>query len=527
MVFTSEASGPLVMRTSTISSLTSLLTKGSGSSVCTRGRANATTDCTTAEVGDWKYLVVDPNGIRARADPCYSKATKVPKATRFKEGMVIDVDCRRRAGWTVWLRLKDTNSSACWLFDVSPKDKRVRMVEVEMVSGQWQYEVVTDEVSILPCPSMAIAKAAWRGKEAGWTVLENKDIVEVTERVRPLQGRGAFLHLADGRGWVLDFVDGRRVIQRYGTPQGCISVIECPYEAGNEVHGSPRSSFLPMQFSHSLSLGQDSAASANDGVDPPELGEWDYLVLDSKGMSLRRRPAYDTREKLKQRIEEGDIVSVVERRPGDNVTFLRVSKPPGWAFDRQPGHGSRMRMMEVNVDKGNWYYTVVAEGGASFRTRCTFSDSAKVGKGLQKGSLIAVSERMKNDGTVFLRSKETGLWVYDQKNGGEVMRGPMDVEVLPASTMASVSCELQLLSAPTNARWALTKVRLLTQARVEVQLIFNDEGVQWAFVSKQNTPDMEGWAPCESLCLLDGRDSGRDTVSSQGGAWGGAPLLAY
>ena len=42
------------------------------------------------------------------------------------------------------------------------------------------------------------------------------------ERVRPIQMKGTFLRLADGRGWALDFLDGRQVLQRVTAGQDSV-----------------------------------------------------------------------------------------------------------------------------------------------------------------------------------------------------------------------------------------------------------------------------------------------------------------
>merc|ERR1719476_1169578 len=85
------------------------------------------------ERGIWHYLVVDPHGIRARLEPRYSRGTKNNDTYfRYREGTIVTIERRRRGGWTKWL-----SCSEGWLFDVSPKDKSVRMLEVDVAHGDW------------------------------------------------------------------------------------------------------------------------------------------------------------------------------------------------------------------------------------------------------------------------------------------------------------------------------------------------------------------------------------------------------
>merc|ERR1719258_422379 len=125
-------------------------------------------------------------------------------------------------------------------------------------------------------------------------------------------------------------------------------------------------------------------------------------------MSVRCKPTYDPKQKTSRRIHEGEIVVATERRFGDGMTFLKLDCPQGWVFDRQPGSKSRVRMMEANVERGTWHYIVTAESGIALRTRCSFSDNTKCGKGPEKGALIEVSQRELDTAKEDLKEFEEG-----------------------------------------------------------------------------------------------------------------------
>merc|ERR1711904_646343 len=125
---------------------------------------------------------------------------------------------RRKSGWTKWVYCKE----ACgWLFDVSPKkDRKVRMVEVESVKGSWSYEVTNEMAALIPSVSPLLVSRFASGAAKPACCLTPGEVVQISERVRPLTGKGSFLKLADGRGYVVDFMDGKQMMRRcIGNPQ--------------------------------------------------------------------------------------------------------------------------------------------------------------------------------------------------------------------------------------------------------------------------------------------------------------------
>jgi len=409
------------------------------------------------------------------------------------------------------------------------------MVEIEVATGNWQYECLAERVPVLQRPMLSLAGKPAKGKEM---VLCLREVVQIQEKVRPLNGKGSFLRLADGRGWALDFIDGQQVLKRqpmigehsYGGPEADSSPSSPPGFGSNtfDSHNATSAGFKGIPFSTwgnqnggYMSGGSSPSASFKSVGDQlsgigghlgePEHGEWEYVVVDSKGMSLRESPTYDKSHKVSRRIEEGEVVEVVERIQGDGTTFLRLERPHGWVFDRQPGSKQALRMMEIKVQRGLWHYFVVADKGVALRGRCSFAESAKIGKGPLKGALVEVTERVRAGESTFLRLKEGG-WLFDVKNGKKVVEGPVEMQVLPASTMGTVRAQgalgnncsggIHLVSSPTKQKWAITKLFLLHNSKVQITYRCEAEGICWICV-KKGEGGVEGWATSESI-LLEG-----------------------
>mmetsp|Transcript_115338 Transcript_115338/g.337189 ORF Transcript_115338/g.337189 Transcript_115338/m.337189 type:complete len:467 (-) Transcript_115338:25-1425(-) len=418
------------------------------------------------EEGIWHYLVTDSSGIRPRKDAVYNKECKL-KGSRFSVGTVVVVDRRRRSGWTRWLSL---SSGEGWLFDVSPKDRKVRMVEVEVQHGEWQYEVCADRLPVLPRPHLGAPPAS--AARAG-------ELVTAIERVRPLVRRGAFLKLVGFDGWVVDFLDGAQTLRR---ARG----------ASTEDEGDSSDKTSP-----SLS---DAVLEEPEGK--VEIGEWRYAVLDPAGVTLRSMPTYDKTTKLKSRLEEGEIVSVVERRSAPSTMFLRIEMPgrDGWAFDAQAD--SRLRFVEVDVERGNWWYRVACDRGVNLRSRCSTAEGSKaqMQQVIQKGALLKVGQRAKIGDTTFLRLKDESGWIFDRKDGRLAAEGPITVQPMRLAGATIVAeRDVQLCRAPTREPWAVTKLVLLPQAKVQVATRTSVEGQFWVEVKKAG--GMEGWALADSVAL--------------------------
>lgn len=515
--------------------------------------ANSNQDIIDEEVGHWWYLVIDPNGIRPREDASYGRGTKKgvgPGAAdvRYSEGTLVCIYKRRTAGWSKWLSLENDGG---WLFDVSPKDKKIRLLEVEVTTGNWMYECLAEN---MPLHAQKLLLRPVRGAHAATLCM--RELVQIHEKVRPLNGKGAFLKLADGRGWVLDFVDGVQVLHQYQKPMSDLEAhspsfarstsdspsnhsIRSISSGGYIAHNTTSSpehasagynagyspsyavgSSCPGSYSVGSSAASDAISRAASQPLPgfernpwePEHGRWEYVVVDTKGLSLRSKPNYDQAHKIPKRIEEGEVVVILERLASEGTTFLRLENPQGWCFDRQPGGRmpSRVRMAEVKVERGLFYYSVVADRGIALRARCSFSDLAKTGKGPLKGALVEVGERVRAGETTFLRLKDKSGWIFDERAGKIAVHGPIDMQVLPSYTMATVRTQsasfgncsggVHLLSSPTNQKWAITKLFLLHNSKVQAIQRCEVEGACWVLV-KKGEGGIEGWAPTEAIML--------------------------
>lgn len=482
------------------------------------------------EEGLWHYLVVDPVGIRPRLHASYDRGSKDPeKFNKVAVGAVLSIERRRKAGWTKWLCI---NGDGGWVFDISPKDKKVRLVEVEVFGpdGDWVYEVLVDSPIYTMLGALTLSQrssqglsrpgrslsfgdnsdlgsASGQGFDGGAPLLPTSarrtppllaasgapacpialrrgELVTITERVRPILGKGSYLRLVDSRGWAMDFDGGTQFMRR-------VEVESCP---GWELQ-SADSAALNQSPTRANPPPEEQNPRAAD-----EYGSWHYVVLDPKGMTLRSRPSYDKKVKLKMRLEEGQLVTVVERREAEGMTFLRVESPAGWAFEQQPGYATYLRMAEAFVEDGEWWYRVTDARGCGLRRRLSTSAQGKCGWGPEMGAVVRILQRVQVGETTFLR-QEDGNWIFDLKHGNRIIHGPLDMKECN-DVQASVIAEAGafMLKGPTGEQWARTKMVLLHEAKVAVARMVQIEGVWWSSVSKPGGA-MKGWVPSETLDL--------------------------
>lgn len=453
------------------------------------------------EAGTWYYLVVDSSGIRPRRDTAYSKSSKCTEMGRIKEGSIVDICARRRAGWTQWLAL---SSGAGWVHDVSPKDYSVRMVEVEIVRGEWDFQVCSDRVSVLAMPSMAMVQKGSKNLPC----LENNQVVKVSEKIRPISGKGSFLRLADGSGFVFDFMKGQQVMHRWHPEHVSTLPREASGRLGLEADSpstpsrseAQDSAFLgssggSSQFTPMQKKKKDSRAEAAWNLSAPEYGTWNYIVLDPKGVSLRAEPTDSEKAKTGVRLHQGNVVQACELRRGDTTTFLRLENPPGWAFDVQPGlTHQRKRLTPVEVEQGLWYYRVCSAKGVALRSRCSLEESAKYPrKGPSEGAVLAISRRVKVGNVTFGRLKDDDAWVPTCKDGKVLLEGPIEAQDRNnAHAKVKAGNGITLLDAPTKQRWAQTNRILVKGTPVRIQRSIQVEDEVWAYVSQH--AGMEGWS---------------------------------
>merc|ERR1712048_115077 len=169
--------------------------------------------------------------------------------------------------------------------------------------------------------------------------------------------------------------------------------------------------------------------------------------------------------------------------------------------DSQPGSfESRMRMVEVSLDSGTWFYRILYDKAVCLRSRCSTSDSCKLRLVPEKGAVVRVGQRTKIGSTTFLRLKDGSGWMFDHKDGKMLVEGPLDVHAMrqaPATVIAEDG--VPLLKSPTNEKWARTNMVVLHNAKVQVSVKAIVEGILWMEVSKPG--GMQGWVPAETLML--------------------------
>jgi len=394
-------------------------------------------------------------GIQPRQEPMYS--SKDQTKSKLPLGSVVEICERRRCGWTKWLRV----SEGGWLFDISPKDRKVRMVEVEIVKGSWEFEVCVAEVRVYQTPGCKGTSAVG--------VMKLGDCFTADEKVRPIIGRnGAFLHIAGTDHWVCDWM-------------GSIQVRRRETKETDDV-------VSPLVI-HTVVEDEEA-----------EVGEWRYIVLDPKGVTLRSAATYDKAAKLKERLEEGEVVEVLERREGAETVFLRVETAQGntgWAFTTQPGPGSFLRLMEVQVMSCHLYFQVLKR--TALRKRCSFGEAAKVGRNVEKGHLLHVVRRLEVGGTTGLQV-EGGEWVVLPKDQSVTLEGPLEVRKMH-NEEAEVRSEeaVTLRKGPTELPWALTKKVLLPGSKVLAIRRAYLHGEMWMEVMQLG--GLSGWMLASDLQL--------------------------
>eukprot|EP00746_Dinoflagellata_sp_MGD_P000180 gnl/MRDRNA2_/MRDRNA2_100322_c0_seq1.p1 gnl/MRDRNA2_/MRDRNA2_100322_c0~~gnl/MRDRNA2_/MRDRNA2_100322_c0_seq1.p1 ORF type:complete len:849 (+),score=160.07 gnl/MRDRNA2_/MRDRNA2_100322_c0_seq1:98-2644(+) len=359
------------------------------------------------ETGSWYYLVVETDNLRSYS--CSGDARQeIANAVQLEIGQVVTVCRRQKQGWVHWLAVEDSvnrSPSCTWCCDISPEqDRTVRMMEVQIETGSWSYEAISEQSAILPRPMLRNSTRSSANRPLH--SLGQSEVILVTERIVPMDDDGAILKLGDGRGWVLEYVNGIRFLQ----------------------------------------------ATSRLAPDTVERGDWTYIVVDPKGICPRSEPTHDKAAKLKRCIEEGEVVRVTERKIVDGTMFLKTGSPAGWVFEVQPGDQSRIRMRMVSVEQGMWSYQVRAEKGIALRMRCSFSDAAKAGHGPSKGEIVRVKERLQCGETTFLRLADGTGWVFDKKNGRQMLDliGPKDVHEPSKASLVMPVLESGAVSAPSQ-----------------------------------------------------------------------------
>merc|ERR1719235_2208092 len=125
-------------------------------------------------------------------------------AARVGEGELVEVLERRVGQGTTFLRLRQPQG---WVFDMQPceRQKRQRMVQVEIYFGAWIYRVFSPKGISLR------ARCSFTEDAKIKTCLSCGALLEVAMQVRV--GETTFLKLEDGRGWAFDQKDGEIMVE--------------------------------------------------------------------------------------------------------------------------------------------------------------------------------------------------------------------------------------------------------------------------------------------------------------------------
>merc|ERR1711972_384902 len=173
----------------------------------TKERLLVMTQAHDFERGLWHYSIVCDDDVETRISPTYSDDART--GLILGSGDCIAVDERCSVGSARFLKLADGRG---WVFET--KDRLLVFSEVRAKSkeardfarGLWHYTVVCDDdVEIRAAPT-------YSDEARTGLMIHPGDCVAVDERCRV--AAVWFLRLADGRGWVFETKDSRRVMMQ-------------------------------------------------------------------------------------------------------------------------------------------------------------------------------------------------------------------------------------------------------------------------------------------------------------------------
>lgn len=173
----------------------------------TKDRLLVMTEVQEFERGLWHYCLICEDDVETRISPTYSDDART--GVVLLSGDCIAVDERCTVANARFLKLADGRG---WVFET--KDRLLVMSEVrpkaqearDFARGMWHYTVVCDsDVEIRAAPTYSDEA------RTGLTVHPG-DCVAIDERCRV--NATWFLRLADGRGWLFESKDSRRVMMQ-------------------------------------------------------------------------------------------------------------------------------------------------------------------------------------------------------------------------------------------------------------------------------------------------------------------------
>lgn len=173
----------------------------------TKDRLLVMTEIQEFEHGLWHYSVICEDDVETRIAPTYSDDSRTGVVVRSGDCIAVDEICS--VAGARFLKLADGRG---WVFET--KDRLLVMSEVrakaqearDFARGLWHYTVVCDDdVEVRAAPTYSDEA------RTGLTIHPG-DCVAVDERCRV--NAAWFLRLADGRGWIFETKDSRRVMMQ-------------------------------------------------------------------------------------------------------------------------------------------------------------------------------------------------------------------------------------------------------------------------------------------------------------------------
>lgn len=353
-----------------------LVRSGSFGLLSGSGLPDLTRDCSVIEddeeEGSWSYLVVEPLGVMHRQMPVYDQGFSTKR--RSTEGTILFIDRRFKHAWTTWLRIQ---CSGEWVFDVSPKDRQVLLIEVKYEHCTWQFPIAKQCTALVrptfPSPRSPKSTATLKALQAGSSVTAIGLLEAVKQKV-------AWLELNNGQGWL-------NVADHFDT-----------------------------LIANGVSIHREHDT---------EFGLWDYMVIDPSGVQVFAEVAQPGGVfEVIDTLPEGTILSITERRVWERGRLLQMHVAGRWVQDQSVDRGgsvSRVSLMEVNIERGAWLYRVDARQGIGIRKRLSWAHSAKASeRGPEHGEVVNICERINCGETTFLRLADKRGWIFNKKRGKDL-----------------------------------------------------------------------------------------------------------
>lgn len=331
--------------------------------------------------GRWKYICVDPGGIRLRRTIVYTKKMKSGGELNF--GEYFDVCEKGEEGGRMWLCLADGRGWA-----------------IERTNRRRCSEVISEEIRSQPGKAFMVKPSLGRDLDC---------------RPTPVTGTGAAVNgLPPGSTAVIR--ERVSVISQRGSKGEEPRIFFKVYCEDRKAEG-----WIPEYDLH----GQPSLVDFEIEKFNPESPVW-ISVTASQGTPIFPYPGWvDSIAKKGQRVGVGDIAPTVELCTStDHLRFYRLADG-GWITDTDPKN--KRQMEQVTREEHWWQYCCVDKEGAAIRNAPTRSHAMNTGKKLKHRQRTVCSEIVKfpsGDSFIHIEAPNDG-WVPVVKIGGDVKMKPL------------------------------------------------------------------------------------------------------